>query len=37
VTSPYSAATKKPFSRISAPTATSSRKMVTPRPPGRGY
>ena len=33
VTSPYSAATKKAFSRISAATPRSSRKRVTPSPP----
>ena len=37
VTSPYSAATKYAFSKISAATPRSSRKRVTPRSPGRGY
>ena len=36
VTRPYSAATKKAFSRISAATARSSKKRVTPRPVGVG-
>ena len=38
VTSEYSAATKKPFSRISPPTARSSiRRVMAPRSPGRVY
>ena len=36
VTSAYSAATKKPFSRIRTPTPTSSRKSVMPRLRGAG-
>ena len=37
VTSAYSAATKNPFSRMSAATATSSRASVMPRSPGPTY